>query len=141
MKREADAMSYQEQFDSFCKKILKNHARNYAEQLRRRERRECSFEGACEDRRVQQYFSTPPYEGAYIFRVMNMDVVVKNLILGAALDELEDEKRDIVLLSYFIEMTDQEIAEYLHLIRRTVSYRRGSTLKQLKKFLETYSDE
>ena len=38
-------------------------------------------------------------------------------------------------------LTDQEIAEYLNLIRRTVSYRRGTTLKQLKKFLEEYIDE
>jgi len=72
---------------------------------------------------------------------MNMDVLVKNLILGAALEDLEDERRDIVLLAYFFEMTDQEIAERLNLIRRTVAYRRGSTLKQLKKFLEAYADD
>lgn len=72
---------------------------------------------------------------------MNMDVSVTNLFLGAALEKLEEDRRDIVLLSYFLGFTDQEIAEYLSLIRRTVSYRRGTTLKQLKKILEEYSYE
>ena len=70
-----------------------------------------------------------------------MDIAIKDFLLGAALEKLEDEQRDIVLLSYFFGLTDQEIAEYLNLIRRTVSYRRGTTLKQLKKFLEEYIDE
>jgi len=131
----------QEQFDSFCKKLLRNHVRNYERYLRRNRRRECFFEDVCKDHRLQQCFSVPPYGEAYSFRVMNMDVLVKNLILGAALEDLEDERRDIVLLAYFFEMTDQEIAERLNLIRRTVAYRRGSTLKQLKKFLEAYADD
>lgn len=104
-------MGCQEQFDSFCKKLLKNHARNYEKQLRRSRSRECFFEDVCKYHSLQQYFSVPPYEEAYIFRVMNMDVPVKNLLLGAALEELEDERRDIVLLAYFLDMTDQEIAE------------------------------
>lgn len=69
-----------------------------------------------------------------------MDVEVKDFILGAALEKLDDDRRHIALLSYFFEMTDQEITEYLNLIRRTVSYRRSATLKQLKKFLEAYVD-
>lgn len=132
-------MSCQEQFDSYCKKVLRNHIRNYEKQLRRS--RECFSEEVCQDIRVQQYFSVPAYEEVYIFRVMNMDVAVKNFILGDALEKLDVERRDIVLLSYFLEMTDQEIAEYLNLIRRTVSYRRDATLKQLKKILEVRMDE
>lgn len=134
-------MRYEEQFDSFCKKILQNHVRNYEKDLRRRRSRECFFEDICKDNRLKKYFSVPPYESTYIFHVMNMDVVVTDFFLGAALDELEDERRDIVLLAYFLEMTDQEIAECLHMIRRTVSYRRGATLKQLKKILEALTDE
>ena len=129
-------MGCQEQFDSFCKKLLKNHARNYEKQLRRDRKRECYFEDVYKDPRLRRYFSFPPYEEAYIFRVKNTDVEVKDFHLGAALEKLDDNQRDIVLLSYFLEMTDKEIAEHLNLIRRTVSYSRGATLKQLRKFLE-----
>ena len=134
-------MSCQEQFDSFCKTILKNHARNYEKQLRRSSRRECFWEDVYKDFKLQQYFSVPEYEETYVFRVMNMDIRVENFLLGAALEKLDNDRRDIVLLSYFLEMTDQEIAKCLNLIRRTVSYRRGTTLKQLKKILEECIDE
>jgi len=70
-----------------------------------------------------------------------MDVLVKNLFLGAALEKLKGDRRDIVLLAYFLEMTDQEIAKCLNLIRRTVAYRRDSSLKQLRKLSEAYENE
>jgi RNA polymerase sigma factor (sigma-70 family) len=130
----------QEQFDSFCKKVLRNYARNYEKHLCKVKSRECFSEEICNDFKLRRYFSVPPHEETYIFRVMNMDVEVKDFILGAALEKLDDDRRHIALLSYFFEMTDQEITEYLNLIRRTVSYRRSATLKQLKKFLEAYVD-
>lgn len=70
-----------------------------------------------------------------------MDVAVKDFLLGAALEKLDANQRDIVLLAYFLDMTDREIAEYLKLVRRTVTYRRGAILKQLKKILEEYPFE
>lgn len=128
----------EEQFDSFCKKVLKNYARSYGVCLARHRGRVCFLEDISEDARLLQYFSTPSHEEAYIFRVMGIEIAVKNFFLGAALDELEENRRDIVLLAYCLEMTDQEIAEYLHSIRRTVTYRRSVALKQLKKLLGEY---
>lgn len=126
----------EEQFDSFCKKVLKNYARSYGACLARHRGRLCFIEDILEDSRSWQYFSTPSHEESYVFRVMGMEIAVKNFLLGAALDELEETRRDIVLLAYCLDMTDREIAESLHSIRRTVTYRRSVALKQLKKFLE-----
>lgn len=131
----------QERFDSFCKSVLRNHARNYDQVLRRRRKRECFSEDICEDKRFQRFFSVAPCQDTYVFRVLDMDVSVEDVLLGAALQELSEERRTIVLLSYFLDMTDSEIGAYLHLIRRTVSYRRGTTLKQIKKYLEDLADE
>lgn len=131
----------QERFDSFCKSVLRNHARNYEQVLRRRKQRECFSEDICEDTRFQRFFSVAPFQDAYVFRVLGMDVNVEDAFLGAALQELPEERRTIVLLSYFLDMTDVEISSYLHLIRRTVSYRRETTLKQLKKYLEDLANE
>lgn len=128
----------EEQFDSFCKKVLKNYARSYERCLFRHKRQVCFLEDISEDDRLLRYFSAPSHEDAYIFKVMGTEVAVKNFFLGAALDELEENRRDIVLLAYCLEMTDQEIAEYLHLIRRTITYRRSVALKQLKKLLEVH---
>jgi RNA polymerase sigma factor (sigma-70 family) len=131
----------QERFDSFCKKVLRNHARNHDQMLQRRRKKECFSEDICKDKRFQHFFSVDPLQDSYVFRVLDIEVIVENEFLGAALQELSDDRRTIVLLAYFLNMTDREISIYLNLIRRTVSYRRDATLKQLKKYLEDYVNE
>jgi len=62
---------------------------------------------------------------------------VSDADLAEALNKLPADRRDIVLMSYFFDMTDKEIAERLNMARRTVAYRRTSTLKDLKKIMES----
>lgn len=71
-----------------------------------------------------------------LFQVLEYDIGIKDELLGEALSNLTDEKRDIILLSYFLDMTDKEIAEALHLVRSTVQYKRTTALKELKRRLE-----
>lgn len=44
-------------------------------------------------------------------------------------------KRGTILLSYFLDMSDAEIANVLNMVRRSVAYRRTSTLKLLKNLM------
>lgn len=44
--------------------------------------------------------------------------------------------RDIVLLSYFLDYTDVEIAELLKTVRRTVNDQRHKALKELRERME-----
>lgn len=53
------------------------------------------------------------------------DVAIENEDLANALTVLPDDKRDIVLFAYFLDMTDQEIADKLDMVRRTVQYKRA----------------
>ena len=48
------------------------------------------------------------------------DVLVKNELLAEVLNALPERKRDIVLLSYFLDMSDAEIGELLNVVRTTV---------------------
>ena len=45
-------------------------------------------------------------------------------------------KKNAILLSYFLDMSDAEIANVLNMVRRSVAYRRTSTLKLLKELME-----
>ncbi len=67
----------------------------------------------------------------YTFRVLGYDVAVRSPLIGAALESLHDKKRDIILLAYFLDMTDAEIAKHLHLVGSTIQYHRVRALKQL----------
>ena len=53
-------------------------------------------------------------------------------LLAEALHSLPEEKRNAVLLYYFFEMTDVEIAKLYNVPRSTVQYRRKITPTQYK---------
>ena len=72
---------------------------------------------------------------------MGFEISIKDELLAEALKTLPQDRREIILLSYFLGMTDPEIAEHLNLVRRTVAYRRTSTLQALKKCMEEKADE
>jgi len=128
-------------FNSFCKQVLKNEARNCYDEIKRRRDKEVSFSELSEQEleqlsTVDKYFATEQ-----IFSVLGHDVIVNDELIAEALRNLPEQKRDIILLSYFLELSDGEIGQKLNLIRTTVQYQRTSTLRQLKKFMEGQADE
>ena len=62
-------------------------------------------------------------------------MVVTGDLLAGALMQLPESKRDVILLSYFLGMTDREISDKLNIVRQTVSKRRLVTLKKLREYL------
>ena len=70
------------------------------------------------------------------------EVIVCDTIAGGIPDfHLPQEKRQAVLLYYFFNMTDVEIAEAMKIPRSTVQYRRTSSFELLKRYLEERADE
>ena len=128
------------QFDSFCRKVLREEARDYARDLARQGEREVSLSGLSEEEMARLYVLDEYPSEQFHFDVQGYDIAVKDERLADALGSLSDDKRDIVLLAYFLGMTDQEIADKLHVVRRTVQYRRASSLKEMKKRLEVVED-
>ena len=62
-------------------------------------------------------------------------VCIDDETLAEAISALPVDRRDIILLSYFLDMSDAEIANVLNMVRRSVAYRRTSTLKLLKNLM------
>lgn len=52
------------------------------------------------------------------------------------MEKLPADKRDVILLSYFLEMTDAEIGKELDTVRQNISKRRAYILKLMRKYLE-----
>ena len=75
------------------------------------------------------------------FKVLEYDIAVKDELLAEALHELPENKREIILLSYFLDYNDVEIAELLNLVRRTVNDQRNKALKDLRDRLEEKQHE
>ena len=127
----------QHSFDSYCKKILKYTARNCYAKIKQRSEREVLFA----DMTIQELAALSAtdlyFAGEYVFSVLGGSVGVADIDLAEALNALPPSRRDIVLMSYFFDMTDREIAERLNMARRTVAYQRVSTLQKLKKYIES----
>jgi DNA-directed RNA polymerase specialized sigma24 family protein len=75
------------------------------------------------------------------FDVLGYIVQIASDELAEAITSLPAEKRNIILLSYFLEMTDMEIAELLNMVRSSVAYRRTATLKLLKELMGGKTDD
>ena len=71
------------------------------------------------------------------FHVQGYDVAIENEDLANALTVLPDDKRDIVLLAYFLDMTDQEIADNLGRHVKSID----NALQRVKRKLERYLED
>lgn len=123
-------------FDLFCKRLLSNTAKELYRKQQRQKAHETPF-SELSDGELAALCAEDTYGSVEeVFDVLGDAVVVNDGDIAEALKGLPPEKRDIVLLSYFIGMTDREIAERMDIMRRTVTNRRASSLRELKRIME-----
>ena len=128
------------QFDSLCRKVLRDESRNYKKQLARRAEKDANFSGLSEVELNQLYVMDEYPSDSTYFDVLDYQIAVKDGRLAEALAALPSKKRDVILLSYFLDMTDTEIAEKLEVVGSTIHRRRTSSLEELKLRLEVLED-
>ena len=73
-----------------------------------------------------------------VFNVLGIEVWVENDKLSEALKALTEKKRNIILLSYFMDMADGEISHFIKIPRSNVQYHRTKTLETLRKYMEEH---
>jgi len=129
-------------FNGFCKKVLKNEAIDAIRESRVRRKYEVVFSDLSPQQENQlytcdQYFVNDEAEKSFF--VAGKEITAK--LLADALRSLPEEKRQAVLLYYFFDMKDTEIAELMKIPRSTVQFRRTSSFELLRRFLEEKADE
>ena len=107
-------------FDRKCKLALKGEVVDYERHLAYLRKHEVLFSELSE-REIENFSIINEYalEKSY-FRAGGYDVVAKDALLAEALKALTERKRDVIFLSYFMEMNDADIARKLNLVRSTV---------------------
>lgn len=130
------------QFDCKLKRVVKGIVRNYRKELKRRRNREISF---CElpEIVVEKLAVWDEYESDYTaFDVCGIEIRVLDDELADALKSLSERERAIMLMYFFLDMSDTEIGEKLN-INRTTSFRsRKNSLEEIRKKLkENISNE
>lgn len=125
----------QRKFCKYCIKVMEGEALYYLRQLERQQEREVCFSDLTSEQERQLSAYDDPLEINY-FQVMDMDIPVQDEDISAALKKLPERKRMIILMAFFLDMTEQEIANYYHLVQSTVHYHKAESLRMLKKILE-----
>ncbi|HGS9772989.1 TPA: RNA polymerase sigma factor [Clostridioides difficile] len=124
------------QFDCLARKVVGRTVKNYDRELGRRARRETPF---CDlsEMELNQIGAMDEYCVEFTsFDVFGSEVHIYDERLYEAIKELTESRRNILLMSYFLEMTDAEIAEVMEMERFSVCRNRLHTLKLIKDMYE-----
>lgn len=135
MKPDLHEIHKQHTFDSFCKKVLKHEAGNGHREINRRARMEISMSDLPEEA-MEQLAVYDDYPWDYTpFQVGDETVLVKDDRLAEALAAIPEKERNIILLYWFLELADREIADRMGIARRTVNTHRQNAYRLLKKLM------
>ena len=121
-------------FDSYCKKIMRNETRSFYRELERQQARVLFSELSQNDLK-QLYTYDTYFAPTRLFSVFEYKIVIQNDVLADAVSLLSEQQKNIILLAYFVGMTDRQIGEKLLLIRATVQYKRNSALRKLRQYI------
>lgn len=136
MKSSSFEQVIQAQFDCLTKKVIKRAAMKYKRSISRRLQHEIPFSDVS-DLELNKAGVYDNYSCDYtVFNVLGMEVQVSDDQLSKALKCLPERKRNIILLSYFMDMSDAEIGELMNVVRSTVYRHRTSTLEEIRKIME-----
>lgn len=127
------------QFNALMMLTIKGTLKQKRKQLSKRSRHEILF---CERNEIEMNPPTTIDEHFFdmtIFQVLNFTVYVSDEKIGTALCKLSARQREFILLYYFQDMNDKEIAKLYHLSRSAISYTRNKGLEKLKNLLNEES--
>ncbi len=119
------------QFDAFCKKVLKNALKDYYRQVKVLVSHEIEFSSMSVSSLLAIY-TVDEYNLSPCLLVGEYAVRIHDERIEKAVLKLEKRCRDIILLSFWQEMNDREISQVLGIPRRTVQYLRHKALNKLK---------
>lgn len=125
----------QNQFGGFCTKVLKNEARHIQREYARQRGRETALDALSPEEMEQVSFEDQYFSREHIFEVDGLPVVVVGDALAEAIAQLSQKNQKVILLSYFLGMTDREISERMGVCRQSITKRRNGALKLLRGIL------
>ena len=123
-------------FESCLKKVVRHVVKDYQKKLKRRQKEETLF---CElpEIVVENLAVWDDYETDYtIFNVCGNDIRVYDDELAEALKQLSERNRETLLMYYFLEMTESEIANLQKITQSGVFRNRHHALETMKKILK-----
>lgn len=124
------------QFDAYCKRTLQNEKVDYYRQKQYRMNHEV-FLSDLEEGLLEKYFViNDTYMFGDTFTVSGHEIKVYDECLAEALHRLPEKKRTVILMSFYLGMSDAKIGRILGRAGSSIHTRRVSALSMLRKLME-----
>lgn len=137
-----DFIDFQERnFIGFCKRTIKNLSayaiRTKINSQKRTELFDDTFTQQLPSATVEDDYETY----GRCFNVRGISLAVRDEIMGECLQFIPPNKRSVLLLSFFGECSDTEIAKILGISKASVFYRKNDALRRLRALMEAADHE
>ena len=123
--------SFRDRFDIYCKRTIFNAAHN----LVRKRTQFLYYHYSADDIDPNWMVTEDDHSDLYAFRmsVRGREIKIKNEELAKMLMKLQARKREILLMSYWLDMTLEEIAGELGIEYETVKSTKSKAVSELRK--------
>lgn len=126
-------------FESYCKTAIDNAVLKESMKKKARSKWQLSLSALTDAvmyALVEKDMEIGHEETYQIFSVRGIDIPVFNSRLAQAISYLLPKDREIILLYYFLGMTDERIASTMSMTTPTVNRRRRAAKQKMRSFLE-----
>ncbi|EQB22417.1 hypothetical protein UNSWDHB_269 [Dehalobacter sp. UNSWDHB] len=122
---------------SFPKKIFKNELRNWLKDNQYQLKDEILFSQFNDRNLGKLCFYGPNFKYKHL-KIPKFNVLVRSGLLFQVLNTWNEVKRDIILMSFWLDMKDAKIADKLGVKSRSINCNKHSTYEKIRKFLGEY---
>ena len=136
MKYILDEFGSQQQFDAFCKTVLRHEAINYFRELNRRRNRVIQF-SALSRHEINELCTADEYPShKFAFSAFGYVLLIQSQLLAEAFASLPEREQQILILHCVPELSDGEVGSFVGMSRSAVQRHRTKTLSELRKILK-----
>lgn len=120
------------QFDHFCKLVLRNEAKSYLSEMKRRRDREVSL-GSLSQTDLDKLFTVDHYPSdSFIFPAYGCELQISDGLVAEAFATLPSMEQSILILHCVMELADGEIGALMGMSRSAVQRHRTKTLETMR---------
>lgn len=122
----------QHRFDTFCKTVLRNEAKNYLRDMGRLRGHEKSLDELTQEELSKLTTEDHYPSDSFVFSSHGYDLHIDDELVAEAFAALSSTEQSILILHCVLDMADGEIGSLMGMSRSAVQRHRTSTLKQLR---------
>lgn len=131
----------QHTFDSYCRTVVRNEARNIKKKHNRLKERQISIDYLSQAEKDTLYYHDRNINNSEKFYTDGIEIIVQDTQLSEAISQLPKELKRIILLFYFVGLNDREIGEKFNTSAGCLWSRRKRAIRIMHNYMEENCDE